>query len=67
MLHFSTFPEQAPTPPEFSISTTVTSQSGRYYSAATAAPAWAGLDTRTAPTGTGWLLTQPARSSNARH
>lgn len=59
MIHFTTLPNQAPLLPEFSISTTVTSYSGRYYSAATAAPVWAGLDTRTAPTGRGWLLTKP--------
>ncbi len=67
MIRFSTFPDQAPTPPEFSISSTITSHSNRYYSAATAAPVWAGLDTRTAPTGRGWLLTKPSCPANAHH
>ncbi|MGI4866935.1 MAG: hypothetical protein ACRYFZ_23655 [Janthinobacterium lividum] len=67
MIHFSAFPDQAPIPPEFSISSTITSHAGRYYSAATPAPVWAGLDTRTAPTGRGWLLTKPGCPANARH
>jgi hypothetical protein len=60
MIHFSTFPDQAISLPEFNINTTITSQSGRYYSATTAAPVWAGVHTRTAPTGSGWLRTMPA-------
>jgi hypothetical protein len=67
MIHFTNFPELSPSAPEFSISSTVTSRAGRYYSAATAAPKWAPLQTRTAQTGRGWLLTQPASAANIRH
>ena len=67
MIHFNTFPNQAPIPPTYDISSTITSRSGRYYSAATVAPVWTGLDTRTAPTGRGWLLTKPGCPANAHH
>ncbi len=67
MIHFTNLPAPAPTAPEFSISSTVTCQAGRYYSAATAAPKWAPLQTRTAQTGSGWLLTQPASPAKSCH